>query len=241
MKTPYILRVKRGCRSANILKGDTAYNIAVTELPDAGVRVTFNTSAQKSHTFWARSRAYLKGNTWSLNNGNPLKRVVLERAEPPSEKRLAAWIQSASWTNNIFICGGQYEDNEQLFQELLQRPHRKKLELSDFLVGNEITRTDVERSLVRFLAQKPDLYNAEEISLAFEQLNRECFTTWILDANGCSGALLSQLCQIALEIRSFEYIRLQIVHAYEPHLMPGFRVFTDYSKFSRMRAALVHY
>jgi len=74
---PATMTVSKGCAAKGISKGERAREITVTFVPEYGYRVTFKILG-RFYVMWAASAARLQEGKFSLNTGDPTKRVVLE-------------------------------------------------------------------------------------------------------------------------------------------------------------------
>ena len=69
--------VAKGLPCRGISKGEVAREVTVTPVPGAGYQVSFKIRG-RFFALWAASSARLAGGKFSLNTGDPTKRVVLE-------------------------------------------------------------------------------------------------------------------------------------------------------------------
>ena len=74
---PFTMTVTKGLPCRGISKGEVAREVTVTPVPGEGYRVSFKIRG-RFFALWAASSARLAGGRFSLNTGDPTKRVVLE-------------------------------------------------------------------------------------------------------------------------------------------------------------------
>ncbi len=74
---PAVMTVTKGCRSKGISKGEVAREIEIHPVEGCGYRVHFKIRG-RIFIMWAASSARFAGGRFSLNTGDPTRRVVLE-------------------------------------------------------------------------------------------------------------------------------------------------------------------